>query len=91
MSSGPHESAGLENDGLRRFATIWSRAVYPATQTSMTRAELEDYLYPLAVQLCDALHAHPFSPAVGREVGEALVDAHCTSPDALPQIGRASV
>ncbi|OEV29169.1 diguanylate phosphodiesterase [Streptomyces nanshensis] len=86
MSSGPHEPEGLEKDGLRRFATIWSRAVYPATQTSMTRAELEDYLYPLAVQLCDALHAHPFTPAVGREVGSALVDAHCTSPDALPHL-----
>jgi diguanylate cyclase (GGDEF)-like protein/PAS domain S-box-containing protein len=77
---------GLENDGLRRFATIWSRAVYPVTQTSMTRAELEDYLYPLAVQLCDALHAHPFSPAPGREVGVALVEGHCTSPDALPHL-----
>ena len=80
------EEPGAGRDGLRRFATIWSRAVYPATQTSMTRAELADYLYPLAVRLCDALHEHPFSPAPGREVGAALVDAHCTSPDALPHL-----
>jgi diguanylate cyclase (GGDEF)-like protein/PAS domain S-box-containing protein len=73
-------------DGLRRFATIWSRAVYPATATSMTRAEFEDYLHPLAVRLGHALHAHPFSPAPGREVGEALVAAHCTAPEALPHI-----
>ncbi|SCK32819.1 PAS domain S-box-containing protein/diguanylate cyclase (GGDEF) domain-containing protein [Streptomyces sp. WMMB 714] len=86
MTADPHESEGLENDGLRRFATIWSRAVYPATQTSMTRAELGDYLHPLAVKLCDALHAYPFSAAPGREVGAALVAAHCTSPDALPHI-----
>ncbi|MDT0381576.1 EAL domain-containing protein [Streptomyces sp. DSM 42041] len=77
---------GTAADGLRRFATIWSRAVYPATATSMTRAEFEDYLHPLAVRLGDALHAHPFTPAPGREVGEALVAAHCTAPDALPQI-----
>ncbi|MCF6525369.1 EAL domain-containing protein [Streptomyces sp. JJ36] len=77
---------GTATDGLRRFATIWSRAVYPATATSMTRAEFEDHLYPLAVRLGEALHARPFSPAAGREVGEALVAAHCTDPEALPQI-----
>ncbi|GAB2817914.1 putative bifunctional diguanylate cyclase/phosphodiesterase [Streptomyces daliensis] len=92
MNSGPHERHGLDeketdtqpHDGLRRFATIWSRAIYPATQTSMTRAEFADYLYPLARKLAEALHAQPFSPAVGREVGKALVEGHCTSPDALP-------
>jgi diguanylate cyclase (GGDEF)-like protein/PAS domain S-box-containing protein len=82
----PGEPEELEKDGLRRFATIWSRAVYPATQTSMTRAELGDYLYPLAVRLSEALHAHPFSPAVGRQVGAALVDGHCTNPEALPHL-----
>lgn len=86
MTGAVDEPEQLENDGLRRFATIWSRAVYPATQTSMTRAELADYLYPLAVRMCDALHEHPFSPAVGRDVGAALVDGHCTSPDALPHL-----
>lgn len=86
MTPAPDEPEGLGKDGLRRFATIWSRVVYPVTQTSMTRAELEDYLHPLAVQLCDAMHAQPFSPAPGREVGAALVDGHCTSPDALPHL-----
>ncbi|OEV03938.1 putative bifunctional diguanylate cyclase/phosphodiesterase [Streptomyces oceani] len=80
------EPDGSRADGLRRFATIWSRAVYPATATSMTRAEFEDHLHPLAVQLAEALHTHPFSPTVGRGVGEALVAAHCTDPDALPHI-----
>ncbi len=85
MSAAP-QLKGTAADGLRRFATIWSRAVYPATATSMTRAEFEEHLRPLAVRLGEALHAHPFSPAPGREVGEALVAAHCTAPEALPQI-----
>lgn len=86
MTAAPHEHEQPERDGLVRFATIWSRAVYPATATSMTRAEFEDYLLPLARKLGEALHAHPFSPAAGREVGAALVAAHCTDPEALPQI-----
>ncbi|CAM3281088.1 putative bifunctional diguanylate cyclase/phosphodiesterase [Streptomyces albus] len=83
-----HPGTGHDgHDGPRRFARIWSRTVYPATQTSLTRAELEDFLHPLAVRLGEALHAHPFSPAPGREIGRLLVtDAHCTSPDALPHI-----
>ncbi|MET7640616.1 EAL domain-containing protein [Streptomyces sp. NPDC005438] len=96
MTQRPQERAGSatrslsespeEPDGLRRFATIWSRAVYPSTATSLTRKEFEDYLYPLARQLAEALHAHPFTPAPAREVGNSLVAAHCTSPDALPHI-----
>ncbi|MGW7352314.1 putative bifunctional diguanylate cyclase/phosphodiesterase [Streptomyces sp. NPDC054784] len=86
MTAVPQDLKGAERDGLRRFATIWSRAVYPVTATSMTRAEFEDHLYPLAELLGDALHSHPFSPAAGREVGAALVAAHCTDPEALPQI-----
>ncbi len=86
MTATPYEHEQPERDGLVRFATIWSRAVYPATATSMTRAEFEDYLLPLARTLGDALRARPFSPAPGREVGAALVAAHCTDPEALPQI-----
>ncbi|AXK36726.1 EAL domain-containing protein [Streptomyces armeniacus] len=86
MNSAAQDLKGAARDGLRRFATIWSRAVYPVTATSMTRAEFEDHLHPLAELLGDALHSHPFSPAAGREVGEALVAAHCTDPEALPQI-----
>ncbi|MER5972572.1 EAL domain-containing protein [Streptomyces sp. NPDC002055] len=70
---------------LRRFARIWSRAIYPATATSMTRAEFEEFLVPLARQLRDALAARPFDPNPGVGVGEALVAAHCTDPGSLPR------
>ncbi|MGP3981644.1 putative bifunctional diguanylate cyclase/phosphodiesterase [Streptomyces sp. KR80] len=81
-ASGHPESDGLE-DRLRRFARIWSRAIYPATATSMTREEFEDYLVPFARRLSDALAAHPFDPAPAADVGTALIDAHCTDPGAL--------
>ncbi|WP_308294401.1 EAL domain-containing protein [Streptomyces sp. XM4193] len=78
--------SGRQHDGVRRFATIWSRAVYPTTATSMTRQEFEQHLVPLTEKLCTALHERPFDPGPAREVGMALVAAHCTSPEALPQI-----
>ncbi|AKG46441.1 Sensory box or GGDEF family protein [Streptomyces xiamenensis] len=81
----PHEPEPPA-DGLRRFARIWCRAVYPATATSLTRPEFEELLLGLAGTLADALRARPFDPARGREVGEALVAAHCTDPDSLPRI-----
>lgn len=52
----------------------------------MTRAEFEQHLLVLARRLCRALHARPFDPTPGRAVGDALVAAHCTSPESLPQI-----
>lgn len=70
-------------DRLRRFATIWSRAVFPATSTSLTRPEFEEQLLPLARRLSEALRARTFDADVGRAVGAALVAAHCTDPDAL--------
>ncbi|MFF0200650.1 putative bifunctional diguanylate cyclase/phosphodiesterase [Streptomyces sp. NPDC005017] len=70
-------------DRLRRFATIWSRAVYPVTATSLTRPEFETQLLPLARRLSAALHARAFDAAEGRAVGAALVDVHCTDPEAL--------
>ncbi|MFD3455527.1 putative bifunctional diguanylate cyclase/phosphodiesterase [Streptomyces sp. NPDC058691] len=73
-------------DSLRRFAIIWSRAIYPATATSMTRGEFEEYLLPLAARLEAALHAQPFDARAGAEIGSALVAAHCTDPEALPRI-----
>ncbi|HEY5835088.1 putative bifunctional diguanylate cyclase/phosphodiesterase [Streptomyces sp.] len=73
-------------DSLRRFAAIWSRAIYPVTATSMTRTEFEDHLLPLARILSDALRARPFDPRAAVQVGTSLVDAHCTDPDALPSI-----
>ncbi|MEE1754528.1 putative bifunctional diguanylate cyclase/phosphodiesterase [Streptomyces sp. SP18CS02] len=70
-------------DRLRRFATIWSRAIFPVTATSMTRTEFEQHLLPSARRLSDALHERPFDPAPAHGVGAALVAAHCTDPDAL--------
>nr|WP_202238359.1 EAL domain-containing protein [Streptomyces sp. SN-593] len=52
----------------------------------MTRAELEAYLRPLARVLSDALSADRFDPRAAVPVGAALVDAHCTDPEALPSI-----
>nr|WP_243761110.1 EAL domain-containing protein [Streptomyces sp. YIM 98790] len=80
------EPPGEPPDGAARFARIWSRAVYPATATSMTRPEFEAHLLGLTRQLADALHARPFDPSPGRTVGRALVAAHCTAPDSLPRI-----
>ena len=70
-------------DRLRRFATIWSRAVFPVTSTSSTRPEFEAQLLPLARRLSEALLARTFDSDAGRAVGAALVDAHCTDPEAL--------
>ncbi|WP_112468674.1 putative bifunctional diguanylate cyclase/phosphodiesterase [Streptomyces triticisoli] len=68
---------------LRRLTTIWSRAVFPVTSTSLTRPEFEERLLPLARRLSRALLARVFDAAEGEAVGAALVDAHCTAPEAL--------
>ncbi|MEU0073590.1 EAL domain-containing protein [Streptomyces sp. NPDC006332] len=70
-------------DRLRRFATIWSRAVFPVTTTSATRPEFEEQLLPLARRLSEALRARIFDADEARAVGAALVAAHCTDPEAL--------
>ncbi|MEU6372683.1 EAL domain-containing protein [Streptomyces sp. NPDC046909] len=70
-------------DRLRRFATIWSRAVFPVTTTSSTRPEFEEQLLPLARRLSEALRARTFDADEGRAVGAALVTVHCTDPEAL--------
>ncbi|MEU8348700.1 MULTISPECIES: putative bifunctional diguanylate cyclase/phosphodiesterase [Streptomyces] len=72
------------DDRLRRFAAIWSRAIYPATATSMTRAEFEQHLIGPSRRLAEALRTRPFDPAPGLEVGAQLVAAHCTEPATLP-------
>ncbi|MFC4505331.1 MULTISPECIES: putative bifunctional diguanylate cyclase/phosphodiesterase [Streptomyces] len=79
MTGGPD---GAE-DRLRRFATIWSRAVFPVTSTSLTRPEFEEQLLPLARRLREALLARTLDADEGRAVGTALVAAHCTDPEAL--------
>ncbi|WP_405774530.1 putative bifunctional diguanylate cyclase/phosphodiesterase [Streptomyces sp. NBC_00859] len=70
-------------DRIGRFATIWSRAIFPSTATSLTRPEFEQRLLPLARVLSDALHAWPFDPSPAHQVGADLVAVHCTDPDAL--------
>lgn len=70
-------------DRLRRFATIWSRAVFPVTSTSLTRPEFEEQLLPLARRLSAALRARSFDADEARAVGAALIAAHCTDPEAL--------
>ncbi|MET9972946.1 GGDEF domain-containing protein, partial [Streptomyces sp. NPDC006356] len=79
MSAGPDGPEGR----LRRFATIWSRAVFPVTSTSSTRPELEEQLLPLARRLSEALRSRTFDADEGKAVGAALVGAHCTDPEAL--------
>ncbi|MER5934731.1 EAL domain-containing protein [Streptomyces sp. NPDC002054] len=74
---------GGSEDRIGRFATIWSRAIFPVTATSLTRPEFEQHLLPLARTLAEALHARPFEPAVGQRIGAELVAVHCTDPEAL--------
>jgi diguanylate cyclase (GGDEF)-like protein/PAS domain S-box-containing protein len=70
-------------DRLRRLTTIWSRAVFPVTSTSLTRTEFEERLLPLAHRLSELLRARGFDADGARAVGAALVEAHCTDPEAL--------
>ncbi|MEV6751151.1 EAL domain-containing protein [Streptomyces sp. NPDC051214] len=70
-------------DRVRRFATIWSRAIFPVTATSLTRPEFELQLVPLARRLRAALHERIFDAAEGQAIGAALVGTHCTDPEAL--------
>ncbi|MFH8791212.1 putative bifunctional diguanylate cyclase/phosphodiesterase [Streptomyces sp. NPDC017941] len=70
-------------DRLRRFATIWSRALFPVTATSITRPDFERLLLPLARRLREALDERVFAAAGSEAVGESLVAAHCTEPEAL--------
>ncbi|MEU5792701.1 EAL domain-containing protein [Streptomyces sp. NPDC047813] len=70
-------------DRLRRLTTIWSRALYPVTSTSLTRAEFEAQLLPLGRRLSELLRARSFDADAAKAVGATLVEAHCTDPEAL--------
>ncbi|MEU3859516.1 EAL domain-containing protein [Streptomyces sp. NPDC028722] len=70
-------------DRLRRLTTIWSRAVFPVTSTSLTRPEFEELLLPLARRLSGLLRARGFDADAAKAVGAALVGAHCTDPETL--------
>ena len=86
--SGRHALArgAVSDDSLRRFAAIWSRAVYSVSTTSLTPSELGQHLLPLARVLSDALHATRFDPRAAVRVGSELVAAHCTDPEVLPSV-----
>ncbi|MEV5171327.1 EAL domain-containing protein [Streptomyces flaveolus] len=79
MSAEPDEPEGR----LRRLTTIWSRALFPVTSTSLTRTEFEEQLLPLARRLSELLRARSFDADAAKAVGAALVGAHCTDPEAL--------
>ncbi|MEV7811726.1 MULTISPECIES: putative bifunctional diguanylate cyclase/phosphodiesterase [Streptomyces] len=79
MSAEPDEPEGR----LRRLTTIWSRALFPVTSTSLTRTEFEEQLLPLARRLSELLRARSFDAEAAKAVGAALVGAHCTDPEAL--------
>ncbi|KOV94518.1 diguanylate phosphodiesterase [Streptomyces sp. NRRL WC-3723] len=68
---------------MRRLTTIWSRALFPVTSTSLTRTEFEEQLLPLARRLSELLRARSFDADAAKAVGAALVGAHCTDPEAL--------
>ncbi|MFF8726544.1 putative bifunctional diguanylate cyclase/phosphodiesterase [Streptomyces sp. NPDC015171] len=70
-------------DRLRRLTTIWGRAVFPVTSTSLTRTEFENQLLPLARRLSELLRTRGFDADAAKAVGAALVAAHCTDPEAL--------
>ncbi|MFF1685619.1 MULTISPECIES: putative bifunctional diguanylate cyclase/phosphodiesterase [unclassified Streptomyces] len=70
-------------DRLRRFATIWSRAIFPVTATSLTRIEFEKELMPLARRLRDALGERTLDAPAAQAVGASLIGVHCTDPEAL--------
>ncbi|AWZ07829.1 MULTISPECIES: EAL domain-containing protein [unclassified Streptomyces] len=79
----PSAPQGALEDRIGRFATIWGRAIFPVTATSLTRVEFERHLVPLTRTLVEALRARPFDAAVGQRVGTELVAVHCTDPEAL--------
>ncbi|WP_189132888.1 putative bifunctional diguanylate cyclase/phosphodiesterase [Wenjunlia tyrosinilytica] len=76
---------GSADDGIRRFAAIWSRVIDPYTATSMTRAELEEHLLPLTRRLAAILESVPFDVRPAKDIGRAMVQAHCTDPQVLSQ------
>jgi diguanylate cyclase (GGDEF)-like protein/PAS domain S-box-containing protein len=80
MAPTPDPAAALQS-----FAAIWGRAVHPVSQARLEPAELQELLAELTNRLRTALHAQPFDPAPGREVGNALVAAGYAEPEALNQ------
>ncbi|MFE6776762.1 EAL domain-containing protein [Streptomyces sp. NPDC057702] len=73
-----------EDDRLRRFARIWSRAIRPTAAIAVVESEFVEYLMPLARRLRDALRTTPLNTQPAYEVGQALVAAQCDDAGGLP-------
>jgi diguanylate cyclase len=69
--------------GAMTFARAWFKAIAGTSYLPMAQAEVESFLLELTQRLCDALHAEPFSPQIGLQIGADLVGAHVTSAEAL--------
>lgn len=58
------------------FASRWADALRGTLYPALTRAEEEDLLTRLTAELVEAIRTDPFQPAIGYQVGVALVDAN---------------
>jgi diguanylate cyclase len=65
------------------FARAWAAALVGTSYVTMTRAEMEEFLGQLTIQLATALRAQPFAAGVGYEVGASLVTVDLCSPEGL--------
>ncbi|MBB5953995.1 diguanylate cyclase (GGDEF)-like protein/PAS domain S-box-containing protein [Saccharothrix tamanrassetensis] len=73
-------------DGLRaraKLAKKWTYLLSSRTFIPLSSVELERHLLGLVERLCAGVGNEALAHKVGREVGTALVDLNCTSPDAL--------
>lgn len=61
----------------------WAHALRNAKIVPLDPVERHRLLSRLAARLEDALHARPFDPCAARAIGQQLVAAGCTTPDAL--------
>jgi diguanylate cyclase (GGDEF)-like protein len=66
-----------------RFARRWADAVIGTSFVPLNASEIGRFLTRLTGRLTEALLAEPFEPALGRAVGQALIDAHFVSPATL--------
>ncbi|HEX2417192.1 MAG TPA: bifunctional diguanylate cyclase/phosphodiesterase [Micromonosporaceae bacterium] len=66
-----------------QFARRWAGAVIGTSFVPLSASEIRRFLTRLTGRLADALLAEPFDPALGRAVGQALIEAHFVSPATL--------
>jgi diguanylate cyclase (GGDEF)-like protein len=83
MAESPDPPCPGSVPGAMAFARAWFKAIAGTSYLPMAQAEVEAFLLKLTQRLCDALHAEPFSPQIGLQIGSDLVSAHVTSAEAL--------